>query len=381
MIPAIAKESDSGIAHKVARFPKGSGSSIAGRRDYESLIQKVLKDRSGRRTWADLERLEKESERNPAVRKALTRLDALYQTGEFQRKGASDDPATLAATLDGSDRATQHECWAKMWGGERTEALKVLRRSRSGVGGQSLGLPPRFGKTMETAARGSLENVDNWDRLLEGSLRTRLKPGSEDPRLKEYGKLYRAYRQAQQGRLNGKVSEVALYLDVKQMEDSLLPEHVRKARQDIKSKLLGGRDDEPVHPRSKTHQLLGQLSAMPSNSRERFLYTELSSVAINRPKELPFYAQNILEEIRRCPESVSARFLPKFRRALARVKRVHASHVNGLDGNKVQQHDVPGLLRALAEDAPGSGAAHSEEIEYYRSKLTVNGYVRNYTYL
>ena len=55
--------------------------------------------------------------------------------------------------------------------------------------------------------------------------------------------------------------------------------------------------------------------------------------------------------------------------------------MNGLDGNKVQQHDVPGLLRALAEDAPGSGAAHSEEIEYYRSKLTVNGYVRNYTYL
>jgi hypothetical protein len=264
--------------------------------------------------------------------------------------------------------------------GTLARRLAPLKHSRKNSGWRALGLPPCIGKKIGPVSSTGLDPFSRWDALLTEAFRKQTGTESVDPRLVEYRKLYRAYQRLQTGKLRGKVSERTLYLDLKSLEEQLLPEHLDKARKQVKSRLLGSEEFETAHPQSRVRSLLGALTTLPPNARERYLFQELSQVAVSEPRELGRYASYILDEIRRCPEDFSQRLLPTFERALAQVGRVHAERVNGGLSNRAG--DFRNLLLALTgQELARETSADSGELEFYRSGLTVNGTVRDYTYV
>ena len=82
---------------------------------YERSVQAILKDREGRRTWSQLEDLEKRAETDPKARAALFRLETLNAAQEYSEKsGAERAPGKLAKLLDSSAPQTEREGWNKV---------------------------------------------------------------------------------------------------------------------------------------------------------------------------------------------------------------------------------------------------------------------------
>lgn len=371
---------------QVIQTPKTSSNRAAGpvrgaarTERYDRLVRRILADKNGDATWAALEQLDRASAHDPLAARAMRSLEAHHAVAQFQ-VGKQDGSGLLEA-LDSACRRTQASCWkALIRRHGRESVLPLLRKSRRGAGCAVLGLPSRFGTVMTTASRGSLERLEDWDVLFERSLKRRLHTDNGDPRLKEYRRLYQAYQEVRSGRHQGKVAECSLYIDLKALEESLLPEQIEKTRQEVRKMLLGSQSEEGFHPQSTVRQLLGSLSELGPDSRESFLYRELSAVALSDPRELPYYSRMILEELKHGPRFVRERFLPRFQVALARVQSLR---LGGGDSTDLPQSGkLESLLRGFAErrESQRNGSV-SDGLEYFRSKLTVNGYVKNYTYL
>jgi hypothetical protein len=372
---------------KGARYRPRSGQNSSRvhrtRYPFESTIQRILADRSGQQTWGALERLEQRADREPLARQALCRLEALHTARELvsRRPGAKRDlePRKAAESIDNADEATQHQVWKQLFrDGVRGESMAVLRHSRHERGWSALGLPPCFHRQIGPVGSVSLEHPGQWKELVETTLRRRVGIGSEDPRVKEYRRLFRAHQDLESGRYQGKVSQCALYLDLKKLEQTLLPAHIAKAKETVRGRLLGDRDSEHFHPQSRARRFLGSLSTLPSKGRERHFYLELSRVALSKPEELPFYASLIQEEIRRCPGSFSTVLLPKFRKALGEVRRNHSAGTRPCELSHTDC-DLQKALMALRSDRT-KNRDPEDGLEIYRSGLTINGYTRNYTY-
>jgi len=350
---------------------------------FEPLIQRILKDRTGRKTWKDLERLEQRCEHDPKARRALRRLDALHSAEEYREavlaKDPQLDPAGTAYAIDSSDRKTQFESWSRAFRGlESRDKLELLRHSNGRTGWSVLGLPACFEKKVGPSSSVDLGSREEWNRLIAERLEEQISDTSHDPKVLEYQRLYHAYRRLQTAKLDGKVSERSLYLDMKSLEEQLLPEHLDRARRKVKSRLLGNDEHEPIHPQSRVRRFLGALTAVPSAGRESYLFRELSEVAVSKPEELGCYASLVLAEIRRCPKPFAHKLLPKFQKALAQVGRVYSDRINKTPHDRT--NDFRHLLLAITGTAPGEDAEQTASLEYYRSGLTVNGTTRNYTY-
>lgn len=316
--------------------------------------------------------------------RAAARRRALAAVGSFldcpHRKRISS--RQVAQALDDADRLTQEFGWKELFLGSssRSEVMEALAHSSSEVGWKRLGLPPCLQSSIGPSTSGSIEHPESWTQLLSQSLELRLRPGSEDPRVDEYRRLYQAHQELQKGTLQGRVSETALYLDLKELESELLPDHLRKAQERVKSRLLGSGSKDSLHPSSRVRRFLGAVSAAPPSAREQRFYNELSSIALKRPKELSFFAGRLLEEIRRCPSRLGPKLQADFRKALARVARTHSKTLTGTKAEDCGR-DFESLLQALKGPKKMDAGPEQDKIEYYRSGLTLNGYVRNYTYL
>lgn len=346
---------------------------------YQSMVFRILNDRAGTSTWQELEQLDKKSAHDPAAARAMRTLEAHHACREFVP--GKTDAGSLVKTLESACRPTQKKCWRELMRSHgRVDVLPLMQCSRRGVGPYVLGLPKRFGRVVATAGRGSIERLEDWNSLLDQNLRHRLLQGNSDPRLGEYRRLYQAYQEARTGKYRGKVSECALFMDMKELEETLLPEQVHGARKEVKDKLLGSTDAKALHSQSKVRRLLGSMASLPPNSRETFLFRELAAVALSDPRELSYYSRMILEELKCGPARVQARVLPKFERALSTVKEIY------LNDKGTRRASSPAsleqLLSGIAERRPAAQTENQDEdLDYFRSKLTVNGYVKNYTYL
>lgn len=346
---------------------------------YERSVQAILKDREGRRTWSQLEDLEKRAETDPKARAALFRLETLNAAQEYSEKsGADRSPGKLAKLLDSSASRTERDGWNQVL---RTKSFSdkqpVLKASKKTTGWKMLGYPPCIGKEVGPSSK-ALEQPERWNQLVTDALKKQLQPGEDDPKLKEYRRLYEAHKQVSSGKVRGRVSERSLYLDMKVLEEELLPEHLAKARTDAKTKILGGEEHERLHPQSRVRRFLGALSALPENSRERHMVLELSRVATKDPRELQNYAAHILDELKKCDSSLSNSLLPDFRKALAQVSREQAerqSQKRRLGTSEGFQN----LLTAL-EGPKNGNSSEGDQLQLYRSGLTVNGTARDYTY-
>ena len=95
---------------------------------------------------------------------------------------------------------------------------------------------------------------------------------------------------------------------------------------------------------------------------------------------MSFFAGILFEEIRRCPNHLGPKLQADFRKALARVTRTHSKTLSGAKAEDCSR-DFQELLRALKKPGEGVDKADSAKLEHYRSGLTIDGYVRNYTYL
>ncbi len=346
---------------------------------YESTIQAILKDREGRRTWSQLEDLEKRAETDPMARGAMFRLETLNAAQEYSEKsGGERAPGKLAKLLDSSAAKTERDGWSKVLQ-TRSFADKqpVLKASKKTTGWKMLGYPPCIGREVGPSSK-ALEEPERWNQLMTDALKKQLQPGEDDRKLKEYRRLYEAHKQVSSGKVRGRVSERSLYLDMKVLEEELLPEHLARARNDAKTKILGGEEHERLHPQSRVRRFLGALSALPENSRERHMVLELSRVATKDPRELRTYAAHILDELKKCDSSLSNSLLPDFQKALAQVSREQAerqSHKRRLGTSEGFQN----LLTAL-EGPKNGNSSDGDQLQLYRSGLTVNGTARDYTY-
>lgn len=362
--------------------PVKRGMSRGGRPfSYERTVQNILADREGKKTWPQLEDLERRARTDERARQALFRLETLNATHEYATGGEERPrPERVAELLDRSDHRTAHEGWSKVLGSGRfADKLPVLKASGNQTGWRKLGYPPSIGKGVGPSSR-AMEDPERWDRLVTESLKKRLQPGNEDTRVKEYRRLYQAHKKVAAGKVRGNVSERSLYLDMKVLEEQLLPEHLDRARGEARNRILGGSEHEGFHPESRVRRFLGTLSALPENSRERHMFLELSRVATRDPQELRRYAAHLAEEIKKFNPSLSHRLLPDFRKALACVTRMQTE-------KKLQRRQLgtsesfQNLLTAL--NGPGNGNSSQEqhsEIQFYKSGLTVNGTSRDYTY-
>ena len=349
----------------------------------EGSVQRILADREGKKTWGELERLEEKAAVSPAAARALTRLEALNASREYVGKERKKGQPTEVATLiERSDLKTQQEAWRHVIdGSSRSQCLAALKASRHGSGWKELGLPPCFDKQVGPVGSVSLEDPERVSQLLNEALKRRLNPDSEDRRLDEYRRLYHAYNKVRTGKLQGQVSERSLYLDLKSLEDKILPEHLARAKKDVKGQLLGGTEFDRLHPQSRMRRFLGTLSALPPASRERHIFRELSDVAVRDPRELKRYANLVQQEIRRCPGRLRTELMPRFHQALAQVTRTHGEKLQAEGANSPALGDFRELLRALTGEDPTQGQAKKDDgLELYRSGLTYNGSVKNYTY-
>jgi hypothetical protein len=356
-------------------------SGAAQRYCYEGTIQNILADREGRKTWSLLEDLERRATSDPRARRALFRLETLDAVSEFSTADQkSSEPARLAALLDRSDQETEREGWTRVLKSAPSQTLSVLRASGKQTGWRLLGYPPFVEKKMGSASR-ALEEPDRWNSLVSSALKKRLCSDNDDPRLKEYRRLHDAHKKVSSGKVRGRVSERALYLDMKELEDQLLPEHIEKAKGEARTRLLGDSQHEGFQPESRARRFLGSLSALPENSRERHMFLELSRVAAQDPRELSRYAAHVLEELKRCDSSLSSQLLPDFRKALARVSRMQGER--RVENRRLGSSDsFQNLLQALSGPKTGSESQGNGggELQVYRSGLTVNGHSRDYTY-
>ena len=351
--------------------------------NFEGSVQRILADREGKKTWRELERLEERAATHPAAARALTRLEALNASREYVGKENKSGRASEVATLiERSDLKTQQEAWRQLIdGSSRSQCIAALKASRHGAGWKELGLPPCFEKQVGPVGSVSLEDPERVSQLLNEALKRRLNPDSEDRRLDEYRRLYHAYNKVRTGKLQGQVSERSLYLDLKSLEDKILPEHLARAKKDVKSQLLGGTEFDRLHPQSRMRRFLGTLSALPPASRERHIFRELSDVAVRDPRELKRYANLVQQEIRRCPGRLRTELMPRFHQALAQVTRTHGEKLQSEGTNPHALGDFRELLRALTGEDPTLAQAKKDDgLELYRSGLTYNGSVKNYTY-
>ena len=324
---------------------------------------------------------ERRAVHDPLARGALFRLETLDAAREFSEADQKkQEPVRLAALLDRCDPRTQREGWCRVLGaGSASRSFPVLRASAKKTGWRLLGYPPCVGKQVGPSSR-ALEDPERFSNLVSLSLKKRLRPGSEDPRLKEYRQLREAHKKVSSGKVRARVSERSLYLDMKLLEEELLPEHIEKAKADAKTRVLGDTQHEGFRPESKVRRFLGTLSALPDNSRERHMFLELSRVATRDPKELRGYAAHVLDELKKCRGSLSDQLLPDFRRALARVSRLQGERrvERRRLGSSASFQD---LLQALDGPNNSNGSlAAGGELNVYRSGLTVNGTTRDYTY-
>jgi hypothetical protein len=348
---------------------------------YERTVQNILADREGRKTWPELEDLEKRAVTCSQARRAMFRLETLNATNEFaatDQKGPA--PERLAKLLDRSDGKTERQGWNKLLAsGPVSQTMPVLKASGKKTGWRILGYPPCVGKKIGPASR-AMEEPERWNSLVTSALKKRLRPGNDDPRLEEYRRLHEAHEKVSSGKVRGRVSERSLYLDMKALEDELLPEHLDKAKGEAKTRILGGSEHEGFQPESRVRRFIGALSALPENSRERHMFLELSRVATRDPNELRRYAAHVLEELKGCNASLCDQLLPDFRKALARVSRLQSDRK--IEKRRLGSTDsFQNLLSALNGPKNGNGSQeNSGELKLYRSGLTVNGTSRDYTY-
>lgn len=350
--------------------------------DYEASVQSILADREGLKSWPQLERLEQRAAYDPLARRALFRLETLNGATEYGQEQPATKPCVgprrLAHLLDASEPRTQKEGWGlALRGGSLRQKLAVLKESRDSTGWQALGYPPCIAREVGPASPRVLEDPENWNRLVGKSLAKSLAPESEDPRLAEYRALVQARRKLQKGEAGNRISQCSLNLDIKALEEQLLPEHLAKATGEAKERFLGSEESAGHHPQSRVRQFLGRLSAIPESSRERHIYSELTRVAHRGPGELGQFAAHLIEEIKGCPHSFSAQLLPQFWKALSEVSRTRSEQV--LQGRRLgSSESFNNLLTALhGEETKGNES--SDGLELFRSGLTVNGMVRNYT--
>lgn len=346
---------------------------------YEGRIQRILADREGRRTWSDLEDLERQADTDPKARMALRRLSALDNAQNYtcpHSRETAPSPQELARSIDGADRHTQFQAWRTVLrSSSRERRQAALSSTGSSVAWRVLGLPKSFGRRIGPAPQISPEQPRKWNRFMREAMRRRLAPGSDDPRLTEYRRLYSAHKRLESGRYRGKVSQRALYLDLKSLEEQLIPEEIGRARSAVKSQLLQGGEAEPLHPQSRVRRFLGSLSALPPTSRERRIVGELSQVALSRPRDLMTYASLVLHEIRSCPSGLSQSLLPIFRKALGQVVRTECQR-HRVSAKLGSTESFRNLISSLTGDSLEAG---DDSGELYRSGLTVNGVTRNYT--
>ena len=353
------------------------------RTNFEGAVQRILADREGKKTWRELERLEETAATDPAAAGALTRLEALNASREYiENQKETGHPSAVAALVERADLKTQQQAWRQIIdGSSRSQCFAALKASRQGVGWKELGLPPCFDKQVGPVGAVSLEDPERVCQLLNDALKRRLNPDSEDRRLEEYRRLYHAYNKVRTGRLQGQVSERSLYLDLKSLEDKILPEHLTRAKKDVRSRLLGDTEFERLYPQSRMRRFLGALSALPPASRERHIFRELSDIAVRDPRELKRYANLVQQEIRRCPGKLRTELMPRFHQALAQVTRTHGEKLQSQGTNPHVLGDFRELLRALTGEDPAQVQAKKNDgLELYRSGLTYNGSVKNYTY-
>lgn len=347
-------------------------------RSYAALVKRILADKSGHATWRELELLDQASERDPAAAKAMRGLEARYVAAQF-RPGFSDLKSTVSA-LDSACGSEQRKCWRDLFGRHgRDSILPLLRESRRANGCRVLGLPSRFGRVLAPASRGSLERLEDWDRLVERSVRRRVYSGSLDPRLEEYRRLYQAYEEVKTGRYHGRVAERSLYADMKELEEKLLPEQIREAQEEVRERALR-QDKSAAGAESTVRSFLGSISRLPSRTRESHLFDELASVAVRSPRELLYYSRMIAQEAQRGPRSLRDGLMSDFQSALDRVQKAHPDSSDAPNRNEALESLLRNLVRSASPQADAA-RAKDDDLKLFRGGLTVNGYLKNYTYL
>lgn len=349
---------------------------------YRAMVNKILADREGTKTWPMLERLESLAEGDKGAQRALQRLDLLSGVQDYREleSPAPGQTASLVKSLDESSPRLAQEGWKEALNGVPLEQkINLLNASTKDAGWKALGYPETITGNSASRAAPGWEDPTRWRALVENVVRRQSKENEGNQTYREYRKLLAAYRHAESGNMGDKVDSTEMWFDIHRLEEQLRPEQLEKARNEVKAKVT---DNDSLNRfqeggKGRGRRFLSALSQMPDSIREQRLHEEFSMLSLKSPEELRGYAEFLQQEaIKRGKDASSLN--PLIQRVFSKVTRETTGRP--AEEQKLTQSDA---FRRLVEEVMGSapaleGKGEDERLRVYREGLTVGGMTRNY---
>lgn len=374
--------STSKISTSNLRFSVAQKTPKASPKGYRRLVNRILADREGKKTWPELERLEGLAEHSQGARAALVRLDLLSGVQDYQEasKPAIGQTQGLARSLDGSSPRLAREGWNKALNGTSLEKkLTLLKSSEKSLGWKTLGYPGSITAKSASLAAPGWEDPTKWRNLVEGVVRRQVRDNEGSQNYREYRQLLAAYRHLDSSNLRDKVDATELWFDMNRLENKLRPEQLESARKEVREK-VGDQDAASALKsggKGRGQRFLSRLTRMPDSLREKQLHDEFSLLSLKSPEELRGYAELLQQEaIKRGKDASSLN--PLIQKVFSKVAREASGRPT--EANKVvEPHAFRRLMREMTSLVPSlDNRSEGGQLEIYRSGLTVDGMTRNY---